>query len=408
LGGADGDHAGEKRANEALKILARRGLLRRADNGHWEFTHVLGYRFARVEDGSNPDLRQRLGNWLHTNLTAALAASGGTVTSASPASLLQHAAALLRTDVDQRLWEPLAFGLLYQVSVRLEETGRLDLVTQALGAVEGWLTRFPKTKSEEPYWRGQHCTLIVDQGDVLGAQGGLSGALAAYRESLAVMRRLADADPSNALWQCDLSVSHNKVGDVLRAQGDLAEALAAYRESLAARRRLAEADPSNAVWQRDLSVSQEKIGDALRAQGDLAGALAAYRKSQSARRRLAEADPSNAVWQRDLSVSHHKVGNVLLDQGDSAGALAAHRESLAVSRRLAGADPSNAVWQSDLSRILTRMAQLDEKKGDRAAALPFAEESLTIDERLAALDPSNAKWQNDVAVSRVLVARLRG
>jgi tetratricopeptide (TPR) repeat protein len=504
LGGADGDHAGEKRANEALKILARRGLLRRADNGHWEFTHVLGYRFARVEDGSNPDLRQRLGNWLHTNLTAALAASGGTVTSASPASLLQHAAALLRTDVDQRLWEPLAFGLLYQVSVRLEETGRLDLVTQALGAVEGWLTRFPKTKSEEPYWLRQHCTLIVDQGDVLGAQGGLSGALAAYRESLAVMRRLADADPSNALWQCDLSVSHNKVGDVLRAQGDLAEAqaayreslavvrrladadpsnpdwqrdlsvsqekigdvlldqgdlaeaqaayreslgvrkrladadpsnavwqrdlsvshnkvgdvlraqgdlaeaLAAYRESLAARRRLAEADPSNAVWQRDLSVSQEKIGDALRAQGDLAGALAAYRKSQSARRRLAEADPSNAVWQRDLSVSHHKVGNVLLDQGDSAGALAAHRESLAVSRRLAGADPSNAVWQSDLSRILTRMAQLDEKKGDRAAALPFAEESLTIDERLAALDPSNAKWQNDVAVSRVLVARLRG
>ena len=74
-------------------------------------------------------------------------------------------------------------------------------------------------------------------------------------------------------------MSHNKVGDVLSDQGDLAGALAAYRESLAVSRRLAEADPSNAGWQRDLSVSQQKMGDVLRDQGDLAGALAAYRES---------------------------------------------------------------------------------------------------------------------------------
>ena len=49
-----------------------------------------------------------------------------------------------------------------------------------------------------------------------------------------------------------------KIGDVLRDQGDLAGALEAYRESLAVRRRLAAADPSNAGWQRDLTVSHDK------------------------------------------------------------------------------------------------------------------------------------------------------
>jgi tetratricopeptide (TPR) repeat protein len=102
--------------------------------------------------------------------------------------------------------------------------------------------------------------------------------LRSARRSLA---GLASADPSNAVWQHDLSVSHNKIGDVLVAQGDLAGALNAYRESLGVAEILASADPSNAGWQRDLSVSHNKIGDVLVAQGDLAGALKAYREVQA-------------------------------------------------------------------------------------------------------------------------------
>ena len=61
--------------------------------------------------------------------------------------------------------------------------------------------------------------------------------------------RLAKADPNNAGWQRDLSVSYNKVGDVLVAQGNLPEALKSYQGSLAIRDRLAKADPNNAGWQ---------------------------------------------------------------------------------------------------------------------------------------------------------------
>ena len=128
-------------------------------------------------------------------------------------------------------------------------------------------------------------------------QGNLPEALKAYRDSLAVGERLAEADPGNAGWQRDLSVSYIKVGNVLKDQGNLPEALKAYREDLAIAERLAKADPGHAGWQRDLSVASDKVGDLLKDQGNLPEALKAYRDSLAIAERLAKADPGDAGWQ---------------------------------------------------------------------------------------------------------------
>jgi Flp pilus assembly protein TadD len=80
-----------------------------------------------------------------------------------------------------------------------------------------------------------------------------------YRLALAIFNRLAQADPGNAGWQRDLSVSYEKVGDVLVAQGNLPEALKAFRDSHNIFNRLAQADPGNAGWQGDLIVSYVKL-----------------------------------------------------------------------------------------------------------------------------------------------------
>jgi hypothetical protein len=85
-----------------------------------------------------------------------------------------------------------------------------------------------------------------------------------YQAKQAIISRLAKADPGNAGWQRDLSVSDNKIGDVLKAQGNLPEALKSYRDGLAIADRLAKAGPGNAGWQRDLSVSYDRVGDVQR------------------------------------------------------------------------------------------------------------------------------------------------
>ena len=107
----------------------------------------------------------------------------------------------------------------------------------------------------------------LDLGDVLVAQGNLDEALKSYRDSLAIVERLAASDRSNSGWQRDLTVSHNRVGDVLVAQGKLDEALKSYRDSLAIVERLATSDRSNSGWQRDLAVSYSKIAAVLRKLG---------------------------------------------------------------------------------------------------------------------------------------------
>ncbi len=397
----------EKATRQALKALVQRGLLRLVDGDRRQFTHVLGYRFARKETGSDPELRERLGRWLYEQFKKALAVGAAQNDPASTTLLLEHLAALLRADDDQSLWDPLVNAALYNFRDRLKDLGRLGQVRLALDAVAGWLDRFPLDKLEMPEWLRERSVLLNRKGNVLLEQGDLGGAQAAYQQSLERRSRLAASDPSNTLWQRDLSVSQEMVGDALTAQGDLVGAQSSYQQSLEVRRRLAASDPSNTVWQRDLSVSHNKVGDVLLAQGDLAGALSSYHQSLEVARRLAESDPSNTLWQRDLSVSHNKVGDVLLEQRDLAGAQTAYQQSLEVRRRLATSDPSNAGWQRDLFVSLWRIADVHGRKGDRAQALTFAQEGLKIAERLAALDPTNATWQGDVKFSRALVARLQ-
>ena len=75
-----------------------------------------------------------------------------------------------------------------------------------------------------------------------------AGATFAQKLTLAIAERLAKADPGNAGWQRDLSVSHERIGEVQQAQGDLAAALTSYQASLAIAERLAKADPGNAGW----------------------------------------------------------------------------------------------------------------------------------------------------------------
>jgi len=85
-------------------------------------------------------------------------------------------------------------------------------------------------------------------GNVLSRTGRRDEALTFYRQSLAMVERLASADPGNTEWQRDLSVAYNKIGDVLEQAGRDEEALAAYRADLVVSGKLVAANPNNTEW----------------------------------------------------------------------------------------------------------------------------------------------------------------
>jgi tetratricopeptide (TPR) repeat protein len=168
------------------------------------------------------------------------------------------------------------------------------------------------------------------------------------------MRNLAAADPGNAGWQRDLSVSLEKVGDVRFAAGDRAGALAVYEESLAIRRKLAVADPGNSDWQRDVAVGLNKVADVQFAVGNRAGALSAYDESVAIRRKLATADPGNAGWQADLVISLYKVSTA----SDPPQARAALTQALGIAEALAREGKLRAAQQDWPQLLRDALAKL--------------------------------------------------
>jgi len=250
----------ERERRQALRRLADRSLLRKSPAiDEWQFTHVLGYQFARSEHDSNPEMRIRLGTWLHKELTVVLRTDGADGDSPLITRALDHLVALLRADPDQRLWTPLTQAALYEFPQRFRDLGRLALVKLSLSAVASWLENLPGDATQEPYWLRERSVLTQSQGNVLREQGDLAGALDAFRQSLAVRQRLAAADPSNADWQRDLSWSLSTIAAICEQQGSSLEALRLAIESLRIDERLAALDPSKVTWQKDVAFSRALV-----------------------------------------------------------------------------------------------------------------------------------------------------
>jgi hypothetical protein len=147
-------------------------------------------------------------------------------------------------------------------------------------------------------------------GDELVISGNLTGAFKDFETSHAIRDRLAKADPGNAGWQRDLSVSYTKIGDVQVAQGNLPEALKSFHDGLAILDRLAKADPGNAGWQHDLSVSYAKLASVFRNLGEATQALAVLRQGRAILVRLTTLSQDNQRWRNELAWFNRQIAEL--------------------------------------------------------------------------------------------------
>jgi hypothetical protein len=95
-------------------------------------------------------------------------------------------------------------------------------------------------------------------------------------------------------------------------------------------------EASNAHWQDNLAIAHERVGGALMTQGDRQGGLQSYRTGLAIMERLTQADPVNAQWRMNVLL----VNSSLANAGDDT----ARRQAFAAAtiRQLTAADELSA------------------------------------------------------------------
>ena len=97
-------------------------------------------------------------------------------------------------------------------------------------------------------------------GDALEARGFLDASLERFRAGRALMKQLADRNPSDGDTRRRLVYVQQRVGDTLRKQGD-ASALREFEEVIHTAKILVQQPQPKADWLRALALAHQRMGD---------------------------------------------------------------------------------------------------------------------------------------------------
>ena len=271
---------------------------------------------------------------LHAKLDRLLAASTSQTTEPQKAALIEalasaEAAVAAGSDWMARARASLADGRIEDAVILFEEEASEKEAMQEVAAADaatafrhlGAIVRL-KDPRKARFAFGKATALdpndtesLVLYGALFFEAGSLDESKTAYRKVLA--RGNAGIDPRDSFW------AGLGLGDIAMARGNIAEAGTAYDTAAALATQQAKADPGNAGWRRDFSVSHDKVGDVLVAQGKLPDALTRFEAGLDIAEKLAGADPGNAGWQADPAATSGKLGGILkiMDQPERALAM---------------------------------------------------------------------------------------
>jgi eukaryotic-like serine/threonine-protein kinase len=313
-----------------------------------------------------------------------------------------------RNEADQRRRqaESLIGFMLGDLRTKLQQVGRLDLLEEVGREATAYFRAVPDNalSDEELYRRSQ---ALYQIGQVHQAKGSLPQASEAFRESLALVTKVAARAPENNDWQLGLGTAHFYLGDALRRQGDLDGALEHFRSYWQIAERLLARAPDNPAWRLEASFGHSNVAAVLEAKGDLRGALAELETTLALKQQVSTSDPGNAEWRRTLASTHNRLGVVLQKLGRLAEARDHHRRNLDLQQALLNEAPANAQLQRGVGIAHGWLGNVLDDLGEVAEAMPHHTARHAIASALVAQDPANADWLREQAVARMRLAMVK-
>ena len=237
-------------------------------------------------------------------------------------------------------------------------------------------------------------------GTVHQQRGKVPAAITAFTLAKNEFDALRIEAPKDRLVLLQAAETHDKLGDLLRNEGKIDAAFEEYSEAKTERELAgsqASSRPSEEVLA--LSTSHMKVGSVYQARGESATALEAYKSALRLREALLEGQPDNVeVIERVLDV-RDTLAELQSQIGDETSAIQTYREAIPVMEMLARRDPTNTTWKRQRGNLLSSLgfAMLD--IGEFKAGLEQLQVALDLQKELVGKDPKAQLWQGDVARS---------
>jgi tetratricopeptide (TPR) repeat protein len=246
---------------------------------------------------------------------------------------------------------------------------------------------------------------------LLSERKDIAGALAQYREALAIQMELLRTTPDDATLVSNAAITRRRIGQLLKDKPG--EALPELQAAVAYRRKLFEGDPSSVPWRTGLAFDQKLLGDILFALEDYRGAAQAYAAASQIEEGLVLKDPANLGWQRNLAATNIKRGDLLIARAEarenpepavddntrrSRDALARYQRAAEISERLLPQRAAGADRFANLFKARIKVGDTLARLFDHAAALDSYQAALAV---VALAPPSEpvTTWYVEVADS---------
>jgi serine/threonine protein kinase/tetratricopeptide (TPR) repeat protein len=157
------------------------------------------------------------------------------------------------------------------------------------------------------------------------------GALENYRKSAAIREQIADSSPSVL---SRLAGNYGYMAGILWHLGERGQALTLERKSLEILKKLYDADPTNAVRKEFLAEGYYWTGFYQEGEKELTQALLNYRHALDHFQSLAKADPTEVRVKEYVARCHQSVGTALVSRGDLSVGLQSIRKGLSIFKEL--------------------------------------------------------------------------
>jgi serine/threonine-protein kinase len=310
------------------------------------------------------------------------------------------AAVAAREEADRRRQqaESLIGFMLGDLRARLQQVGRLELLEEVGRQATAYFNAVPPEalSGDELFRRSQSMHQI---GQIRQAEGDLSAASDAYRDSIAFAQQAVAREPANGEWLLGLATARFYAGDALRVQGDLKGAMDEYQQYRDIAQRLVDREPQNERWLLELSYALGGVAFIYEANGDFESARRELESALRLKDQLARRDPADVERRQALGTGHNRLGVVLDKLGEVDAALKHYLEDLEIRRELAARQPDNFALRRSYEVALRAAGRAYEDRGDLSAGAKYYRLQREVALASAAADPRNADWRRDEAVA---------